>query len=412
MRGPKRITSNRSLGESRMAKAATKIDKIAAKAATGKTIKLKGKYAEMDLKATGKLPEWHDQDKLTEEQFRVRWRDARYFYYYHHDIKELRPFIVAVYGKDWTKSQHKSWNKLKDWQISLTLACACKVHMDGAKWHQETKDWCDSKVKELLHTGSGIEDEAEKTEEPKKVISIQDRLKDIRNDVIGDIENMEDEFLKTGKIPATNILTWLRQKNVPQQIIGDIEAFYSRRLEFYREARDSKDAQIKEGYAHLKKKDWDNWVKWYEGIVNDLADYKRVKVAARKVRVRKPVSPEKLTRKLKYMRDFAELGLTSIAPKDIVGASQLWVYNTKTRKLGVYHASALDQQLSVKGSTILGWDPKTSVAKTLRKPAEQLKAFKDSGKVQLRTFLGKIKATEVKLNGRINDQMILLRADK
>jgi len=52
------------------------------------------------------------------------------------------------------------------------------------------------------------------------------------------------------------------------------------------------------------------------------------------------------------------------------------------------------------------------VAKTLRKPAEQLKQFADSGKVQLRTFLDKIKATEIKLNGRTNDQVILLKAIK
>ena len=128
--------------------------------------------------------------------------------------------------------------------------------------------------------------------------------------------------------------------------------------------------------------------------------------------MRKPPAPEKVVRKLKFLREFAELGLTSVRATEIVGANQLWIYNVKTRKLGVYNASTIDQQLSVKGSTVIGWDPKTSVAKTLRKPAEQLKQFADSGKVQLRTFLDKIKATEIKLNGRTNDQVILLKAIK
>jgi hypothetical protein len=88
------------------------------------------------------------------------------------------------------------------------------------------------------------------------------------------------------------------------------------------------------------------------------------------------------------------------------------VYNTKTRKLGRYVASEQDKSMTVKGSTILGWDPKLSVSKTLRKPKEQLKEFMGSGKVQLRTFLDKIKATEVKLNGRTNDQTIILRVDR
>jgi len=395
-----------------MAKAATKIDKIAAQAAKPKIVRLKGKYSEIDLKATGKLPSWEDQDKLTAEQFRKRWHAARYFYYYHHDVKELRPFIIDVYGASWTKAQLKSFNKLKDWQVSPTLAAICKVVMDGANWEIETKAWADNKVIEILETGSKIADEVEKSEEPKKVINIQDRLKDIKNDIVGDIEAMEDELIRTGKLPSTNILTWLRGKNVPQQIISDIERFYAEKLAFYREAREGKDEQLKEGFAHYKKKDWDNWIKWLENVVSDLSDYKRVKIAARKVPMRKPPAPEKVVRKLKFLREFAELGLTSVRATEIVGANQLWIYNVKTRKLGVYNASTIDQQLSVKGSTVIGWDPKTSVAKTLRKPVEQLKQFADSGKVQLRTFLDKIKATEIKLNGRTNDQVILLKAIK
>ena len=173
-----------------MAKAATKIDKFAAQAAKPKIVRLKGKYSEIDLKATGKLPSWEDQDTLNAEQFRKRWRDARYFYYYHHDVKELRPFIIDVYGASWTKAQLKSFNKLKDWQVSPTLAAICKVVMDGANWEIETKAWADNKVIEILENGSKIADEVEKSEEPKKVINIQDRLKDIKNDIVGDIEAM------------------------------------------------------------------------------------------------------------------------------------------------------------------------------------------------------------------------------
>lgn len=402
-----------------MVRAATTVNKIAAQAvqaaqaAKPKVVRLKGRYTEIELKGTGKLPEWDDQEKLTLEQFNARWRDARYFYYYHHDIKELRPFVVTVYGKDWTKAQHKSFSKLKDWQVSTTLACICKVRMDGANWQPETKTWADKKIAELLVAGAKIADITEKPgEEVKKVVNIQDRLRDIKEDTMAALEELEDGLIRDGVVPATNILTWLRGKNTPQQIIGDIERFYAARLAFHLEAREGKDAQLKEGFAHFKKKDWDNWIKWLEGVVDSLNTYKRVKVAARTVRIRKPPAPEKLVAKLKFLREFADLGLTSIRATEIVGATQLWVYNVKTRKLGVYNASTLEQQLTVKGSTIIGWEPKTSVAKTLRNPAEQLKAFNASGKVQLRSFLTNIKATEINLNGRISDQVILLKATK
>jgi hypothetical protein len=393
-----------------MAKAAkaTKTDKIAVKA----TRRLKARYSEAELKATGPLPEWHDIDKLTPEQHKARWRDAKFFYYYHHDAKELRPFIVELYGKDWSKKQLKDFNKVRDAVISPHLGAVCKMVLDGARWPEGSKEWADKQVAKLLDLGAGEADPDAPKEEPKKVINIQDRLNEIREETIGDLECIEDEFIRTRKMPNVNIMTWLRQKNVPQQIIPAMIDFYAERLAFMMEVKEGKDAQLKEGYAHLKKKDIDVWIKWYNDIITDLDGFKRVKVAQRKPRMRKPQSPEKLARKMKFQKDAPDLGVTSVQPKEIVNATVVWVYNTKTRKLGRYVASEQDKSMTVKGSTILGWDPKLSIAKTLRKPAEQLKEFMSSGKVQLRTFLDKIKATEVKLNGRTNDQTIILRADK
>jgi hypothetical protein len=65
--------------------------------------------------------------------------------------------------------------------------------------------------------------------------------------------------------------------------------------------------------------------------------------------------------------------------------------------------------LAVKGTTIIGFDTIKSVQKTLRKPEEQLKEFKAAGKVQLRKFLDDIKAVDIKLNGRINEDTVLLK---
>lgn len=392
----------------------SKIDKIASRAAKTKSPRrLKGRYAEMDLKATGALPTWDDVDTLTEEQLARRWRDGKYFYYYHHSVKELRSAIEEVYADQWSKSDVKLFKKIKDNSIPPNLACMCRLILDGARWPENSRAWADAKVAEMLEKERNtVEEIVEESKPVKKVVGIQDRLAEIRNDIVGELEEFEDEFIRTNKMPNTNILAWLRAKNVPQQIVPAIIALYEPRLAEMKLGREGKDAQLKEAYKAFKKKDWDAWIKWYENILNDLDAYRRVKVAARKTRVKKPVSPEKLVRKLKYLKEFEELGLKSVKPTEIVHAQQLWIYNVKTRKIGRYVASDLDKELTVKGSTILGWDPKQSVAKTLRKPQEQIKAFFGCGKVQLRTYLDNIKAVEVKLNGRINGQTILLKAIK
>ena len=120
---------------------------------------------------------------------------------------------------------------------------------------------------------------------------------------------------------------------------------------------------------------------------------------------------DQVVSKLKFLVSFDELGLKSISPSDILGASQLWVYNTKTRKLGVYHAEHAGG-LAVKGSAITDFVPSKSVQKILRKPAEKVPEVLKAGKLALRTFMDDIKTAETGLTGRINADTILLRIVK
>ena len=87
------------------------------------------------------------------------------------------------------------------------------------------------------------------------------------------------------------------------------------------------------------------------------------------------------------------------------------MFNTKNRKLGKYVADD-HQILSVKGTTLVGFSERDSVQKTLRKPVEKLQEFNKAGKVALRKFMDGIKATETKLNGRLNEHTVLLKVSK
>ena len=92
----------------------------------------------------------------------------------------------------------------------------------------------------------------------------------------------------------------------------------------------------------------------------------------------------------------------------MVGATTLWVYNTKNRKLGVYVADSITQVLSVKGASIVGYDANKSTQKTVRKP-EKLKGADKLPRTKMQKVYDEIRATETKLNGRLNEHTILLR---
>jgi hypothetical protein len=110
------------------------------------------------------------------------------------------------------------------------------------------------------------------------------------------------------------------------------------------------------------------------------------------------------------MKEFDELKLKSDPVIKLVGASEAWLYDTGKRKLIHVMADSHIGTFTVKGSAIVGFDALTTVQKTLRKPAEQIKAVMSGGKPAMRKEFGAIKATETKFNGRGNDNLIILKA--
>ncbi len=121
---------------------------------------------------------------------------------------------------------------------------------------------------------------------------------------------------------------------------------------------------------------------------------------------------EQVVANLKFCKTDDSLGIVSVPPAQIIGAQAMYVYNTKTRKFGQYIALN-SEGFGVKGTTVTNFTDK-SVQKTLRKPAEQVKAFKDMNtQKRCQTWFEKeVKTTEIKLNGRFNEDVVILKVFK
>lgn len=354
-----------------------------------------------NLKVTHEIP-WND---LSEDEKRIQWglcKDVLWGLEVEGKIEfaDLLPLLYAYMQDDrYSQDDIASVKKVKEYQVGFSLL-SCLLLLKQGFFRDESLRYIENKIKELISLGSKVIEEKKLDDKPKR--SIQDAMKDQLSTILGDLQGMEDD--QTG-----NVLAWLRDKNVPKVHIQKIIEFFTPRLEEIQAAIAKKDKQLVEAYSSYSKKDLKAKLSWYESLLEDLGAYARVKQAQRKVRVKKPKAPQKVVAKLKYLSYDEDTKITSIKPETIIGATALFVYNTKYRKLGVYYASEMDKSLTVKGSTILGFDPKTSVSKTLRKPPEQLKDFLNGGKVLQKNFLKNIKAKESPLLGRVNKDCLLLK---
>lgn len=368
-------------------------------------------------------PKWDAIDSMSADQYAKHWRLAMEWYRLESSGKVLKPKVINwMSGAGYSKAEIAAFKKSKDNRCGTTMGAIAACLLKGmpavrADWNdgRDTTVWLkESIAKVLVESKDDIDEEAlvVDTEKPAVYVpSIQERLRESALAMTTEIEDAIELFHEDPEAfdpKAFKMLNLLKAKGAKAAHTRIIKNCYERDLEELTEAATTKDEQLKEGYSHLTKSQLKKITVFYQEIVSACDMLGQEAKINRKPRAKKVVSTDKIVAKLKYQKTNEQLKLVSINPADIVGAKELWVYNIKSRKLGRYVAEEY-KDLSVKGTSITGYNENLSVQKTLRKPEDQLKEFKAAGKVALRKFLDDIKAVDIKLNGRISEDIILLK---
>ncbi len=363
----------------------------------------------LDEKYTGPEPNWPEEAvDWADDQFDSHLRRSFYYYNYYYSQKDCKKYVVEWMksGKDFDRDGIRAFERANDKWLPMTACSLIMAHRQGMPLRTRHIEFLNKSILEVIERSSAEPDEEAKIATPEQVAvrpTIQDRLAERTGELIGELEGHYDDLDTSIKF-----YDWFVSNNVVQSQLNKYETLFQRRKTELTEAQAKTDPQLKEAYAHYKAADFKKHIAWIDSLLEAVEQYRGVKKAAKKARVRKAPSKEKLVAKLKYAREDRALKAVSINPVDIIGAQMLWVFNTKTRKLGCYVAENLGQ-LGIKGSIITGYDTERSVAKTVRKPDEHIKEFMRAGKVALRTWIKDIKAVEIKLNGRISTDTLLLR---
>lgn len=377
---------------------------------------IRGKFA--DEKYLGQEPDLRGE--VTNAQIISAYNWYNYFY----DGDQAKVWIIE-YLKEFNKTEKeliKNVNRINS-NLCRTSGWNCRILLLGGNLPQDLQDRNIARIKALASradtgcstststSGNEVigkeEDGIEK--EVKQVISVQERVTNRANDLIADIEGHLDNFYRNGTMFKP--VDWLSAQDVKPMIAQKIADYYKPLYAEIFDALNGKNDQLREAYASWKKPKLKIYMEFVKSIVSAAETRTTIVKATRKPRKKKEKPASALVSKLKYKVKDDTFKLDSIDPKQIIGCNQLWIFNTKYRTLGVYNAMG-PAGLSVKGSTLVGYDEKTSQIKTLRKPAEQLKKLQEGGKIVLRKFMDEIKCKPKTATGRINNETVLVRIIK
>jgi len=363
----------------------------------------------------------------------LTWDKAKYYTHYEVESKEWLTTVKTYIKNNYDKQVVSSINKLPDWKVGGKSHWTCAAYLLDNQpdlfptvYKEGIKKW----IQELAEEGAAIAQEKKAEEKTKKnvyVPSIQERIRDQSIEATHAIEQWyEGMFTDRKKFDANgfDFASHFAKMKVTQAHARKIKTMYEGELAEAYLVQDQptpgqinkiKDLhkqdmaqQLREGYAHLKKADIKLWITALENIMSACDLIIDTAKATRKPRKKAAPSKEKQIAKLKYCVTDDKYKLASINPIDMIDSTEIWVFNTKTRKIGKYVAEE-GLTMKVKGTTLEFFDEKASLQKTLRKPEETLKEFKKASKVKLRKFLDEIKTMETKLNGRFNADTIILK---
>lgn len=354
----------------------------------------------------GQEPTWTKQDP---EQEKLALGKAFNWYGYNCTRKEAKEFVIDYLKKlGRNKEEINRVKALPDSAIPLQFGWLSRMISMGFVPSDKTKNYFATTYKSILAETQKKKLVVQEEETPVQTISIQQRITEKASSEAGEVEGLVDEFILSGCKKDIDFANYFKSRNLSSVVLKRICEVFVNRSKQIEIALTTNDSQIKEGYSNFSKVQLRKYKEFLDSIVVAANAGAETNKPVRKKRKVKEKPATVLISKMNYMEAFPELGLVSITPEKVIGALQLWVYNTKTKTLGVYHADNA-KGLSVKGSTLQNFNEQSSIGKRLRKPEVTIKEVMEAGKVKLKRILPDLSTKESLLTGRMNSDTIILR---
>ena len=362
-----------------------------------------------DTKYVGLEPTWRNQP--TEGRISAL-SNAFGWYNYFYGKKEAKDFAVAYLDYHEKTKQARQVRTLPDSQMRLTTGWLCRMSMMGLQLSDHEQIQLDNLLKEILTSKQTEQVDAEPASDAPVKPNIQDRLREKVGECAAELDGMFDEFMMAGAKMSADYkpIMVIRGMNVAPQMISEIANRWKRKLAEFEAAVEGKDPLLVEAYSYLTKIQLRNCVKFCETVINDCGAYVQIKKVERKPRKVRAVPPEKRAAKFKVQAEFAELKIKSLPAASLVDKAEAWLYDTKKRKLIHVVADSHTQAFTIKNNSVIGYSTVETLQKTVRKPADVVRAIQAAGKPAARKIYKDLTTTETPWNARGTENLIILKA--
>ena len=339
---------------------------------------------------------------------RIDYANALSFYHSNFDTEDARQFLkdylsITPSRIETYQSYISSLDKIPDIWIPLSaawisrlLALNCVLPEFGSQ------SFIISRIEEAMKKipQQYIESE-EKTSE--KVKSLPPKKIELLTEIDGIIDDMIE-----GKITNFSFYKWLKEHETPSCHLHALVEKLKQELSEYGAILQDEDSDLTEGYSHLSTKKINSRVVLFRSLIEDAEKYIDGARQSRKPKKKKTVTVDMKMKFFVWMKEDISLKIVSVDPSKIIGSQELFVFDTKYKKLT--HFVAVDGKgLDVYRTAIISYNEKLSHTYPLglKKTEETLTALQNGGSAHKKKVLEGLKISPV-FSERVHDYDILL----
>lgn len=344
-------------------------------------------------------------------------------YYFHQELerKDLSSCLKTYIKNNVSKQDYKAISANPEYLFYMYTYQAATAYWlnSGLEEKQVTDDngtnWkkaLENYIQDLIVRGKPLLKEKEEAAQVKgNVIHLSPQQKlanKIGNTIMQDLLDLEDEWIE-GEKTTLDMYNRMKYHGLTGAAIVPVKAMIEGWLLDYEDAIYKRCDQAVEGYSHLSKSELNRRAKHCHEMLADLEKIKASTKANRKVRVKKTKSADKQISRLNFCKESNEAKLTSVNPILLVGASRIYTYNVKYKRLTEYVTESIGG-FEISGSTLKNIDPDQSRQVTLRKPDIMIPIVQNKSVKQIDKAWSELKTKTSSPAPRINKDTILLRA--
>ena len=339
------------------------------------------------------------------------------------DKKDIAGLIRNYIRKEYSKDEVNILFSGSEWQFYLYTHVAATIGWKNAglefpvNWRSEFV--INNYISELMIEGNKrIALKAAASIEADPISrSPMEILKVKTDDMLANIDDVIDDHVSNHEV--NNALTAFDELNIYSKFNKEGTAYNTAKASFDHIEKlteeielllTKKDDQLTEAYSFMKPKRQKVLLAFLIEIRDDIKRYMLNKKATRKTKAPTIMTADKQVSKIKYAKESVEYKIQSINPVSIIGASQLYTFNTKNRVLTEYLTSS-PKGFEMKGTTLQNLNS-SSRSIRLRKPEDILPDIQSKPVSRINAIWNGLTTKQSVPNGRINNDTILVRIFK